>query len=85
LETASGSRLTYANSVEYAEQLTGSQQMNACVSRRFLEHYLSQELRGNSCELTKYQTQLEARGHTVKSLLDSLIRLESFTKRKQLQ
>lgn len=85
LETASGSRLTYANSAEYAEQLTSSQQMNACVSRRFLEHYLSQELRSNSCELTKYQTQLEARGHTVKSLLDSLIRLESFTKRKQLQ
>jgi Protein of unknown function (DUF1592)./Protein of unknown function (DUF1588). len=85
LETASGSRLTYANSAEYAEQLTSSQQMNACVSRRFLEHYLSQELRGNSCELSKYQTQLEARGHTVKSLLDSLIRLESFTKRKQLQ
>ncbi len=85
LETASGSRLSYANSAEYAEQLTNSQQMNACVSRRFLEHYLSQELRGNSCELTKYQTQLETRGHTVKSLLDSLIRLESFTKRKQLQ
>jgi hypothetical protein len=85
LETAAGTRLTYSDSAEYAEQLTGSEQMRSCVSRRFLEHYLSQELPANACELRKYQEQLDTRGHTVKSLLDSLIRLESFTKRKQVQ
>lgn len=85
LNTASGTQLVFADSAEYAEQLTSSEQMRGCVSRRFLEHYLSQELASNACELGKYQTQLDSRGHTVKSLLDSLIRLESFTKRKQMQ
>lgn len=85
LETAGGTRLVYSDSAEYAEQLTSSEQMRSCVSRRFLEHYLSQELPANACELQKYQEQLDSRGHTVKSLLDSLIRLESFTKRKSLQ
>ena len=85
LETAAGTKLVYSNSAEYAEQLTGSAQMRSCVSRRFLEHYLSQELSANACELRKYQEQLDTREHTVKSLLDSLIQLESFTKRKQVQ
>lgn len=85
LKTASGTELTYSNSAEYAAQLVGSEQMSQCVSRRFLEHYLSQELQSNSCELTKYHNELETRGHTVKSLLDAVIRLESFTKRKQMQ
>ena len=85
LETAAGTKLVYSNSAEYAEQLTGSTQMRSCVSRRFLEHYLSQELSANACELRKYQEQLDTREHTVKSLLDSLIQLESFTKRKQVQ
>lgn len=85
LKTASGTELTYQNSAEYAAQLVGAEQMGQCVSRRFLEHYLSQELQSNSCELSKYHNQLATRGHTVKSLLDAVIRLESFTKRKQMQ
>lgn len=85
LKTNGGFELTYDNSVEYTAGLVNSERMASCVSRRFLEHYLSQDLSATSCELKKYQTQVNSRGQTVKSLLDSLIQLESFTKRRQVQ
>lgn len=74
--------LSYNTSAEYARALTESPQMNRCVSKRFLEHYLSQELSANSCELTKYQSLLGKSDAGVKDLLYALVSLESFGKRK---
>lgn len=74
--------LSYNTSAEYARALTESPQMNHCVSQRFLEHYLSQELATNSCELTKYQSLLSKSDEGMKDLLYALISLESFGKRK---
>ena len=77
--------LMYNNSAEYSEALMASPQMNSCVSRRFLEHYLGQDLERNACELEKYQRHLSEGDGSVSALLTTLIRLESFGKRKQGQ
>lgn len=77
--------LSYNTSAEYASALTESPQMNHCVSQRFLEHYLSQELTHNACELKKYQSILSKSEESVKDLLYALVSLESFGKRKLTQ
>ncbi len=82
LDTVGEHVLTYDNSAEYSRALTGSPQMNHCVSKRFLEHYLGQTLKTNDCELQKYQGMLEETDGSVQDLIYSLIKLESFSKRK---
>ena len=74
--------LMYDNSAEFSAELMASPQMNSCVSRRFLENFLGQELEHSACELKKYQGLLDSRGGSVKDLLTSLIQLESFGKRQ---
>lgn len=73
--------LSYNNSAEYSRALTSSPQMQACVAHRFLEHYLSQELSENHCELKKYEAALHSSNGNVQDLLKSLVLLESFRKR----
>ena len=74
--------LSYNSSAEYSRELTSSPQMKQCVSQRFLEHYLSQELEQNACELKKYQSLLNSGKGSVKELLYALISLESFSSRQ---
>lgn len=77
--------LSYQNSAEYSRELVNSPQMQQCVSRRFLEHYLSQELPADSCEFKKYQAQIQTLGQPVQNLVRALIKLESFSQRQLLQ
>lgn len=83
LDGVGASVITYQNSAEYSRALAGSAQMQNCVAQRFLEHYLSQSLHHDSCELEKYQTYLSSAGNnSVQGLLRALVRLESFTRRR---
>ena len=77
--------LTYNNSAEYANVLATSPQMQACVSRRFLENFLGQDVSMQSCEVKKYQRLLSEKGGSVQDLLYALIELESFSKRQSAQ
>ena len=77
--------LMYSTSAEYSEALMASPQMSGCVSRRFLENFLGQDLERNACELEKYQHHLSEGDGSVSALLSTLIQLESFGKRKQGQ
>ncbi|BCD98259.1 DUF1588 domain-containing protein [Marinagarivorans cellulosilyticus] len=77
--------LMYSTSAEYSEALMASPQMSGCVSRRFLENFLGQDLERNACELEKYQHHLGEGDGSVSALLNTLIQLESFGKRKQGQ
>jgi hypothetical protein len=81
LDNVGEQTLVYANSAEYAEALVTSPQMNTCVSRRFLESFLGQDLELSACELDKYKGILASSDGSVKSLLNALIQLESFGKR----
>ncbi|MDZ7925512.1 MAG: DUF1588 domain-containing protein [Marinagarivorans sp.] len=74
--------LRYDTSAQFANQLMASPQMQSCVSRRFLESFLGQEVELSACELKKYQGLLQSNGGSVKDLLTSLIQLESFGKRQ---
>ena len=73
--------LSYSNSADYARALVGSPQMQHCVSQRFLESFLGQELAHNSCELKKFQKMLDSSDGTFKDMLRALVQLESFAKR----
>lgn len=77
--------LAFNNSAEYANVLAGSTQMRACVSRRFLESFLGQDVSMQSCEVKKYQRLLSEEGGNVLDLLYALIELESFSKRQIAQ
>lgn len=74
--------LKYGNSADYARELVVSPQMKHCVSRRFLENFLGQELKHDACEVKKFEAALSSGDGTVKSLLKALVSLESFAKRK---
>ena len=74
--------LMYDTSAQFSTELMASPQMNSCVSRRFLESFLGQDLEHNACELKKYQGLLQNSEGSVKDLLWSLIQLESFGSRQ---
>jgi hypothetical protein len=74
--------LIYDTSAQFSTELMASPQMNSCVSRRFLESFLGQDVELSACELKKYQGLLHSSGGSVKDLLTSLIQLESFGKRQ---
>lgn len=82
LDNVGEQTLTYETSAQYAEQLANSPQMNHCVSKRFLENYIGQDLSMSACELKAYRRELTSNDGSVHSLLYALIELESFTKRQ---
>lgn len=73
--------LEYDNSAQYSQALSQSNAMRQCVSRRFLEHYLGQDLQKNSCEFQKFSNLIENSNGSVKDLILALVQLESFSKR----
>lgn len=77
----SGESLIYANSSEYSAILSDSTAMRQCVEKRFLEHYLGQELDEHSCEFQKFNDLVESSNGSVKDLILALIQLESFSTR----
>ena len=74
---------SYTTSAEFSRALVASERMKACVTQRFLEHYMGQELESNSCALQRYQALLANEEDSVYGLLRALVQLPSFLSRNQ--
>ncbi|BCE03519.1 DUF1588 domain-containing protein [Marinicellulosiphila megalodicopiae] len=82
LDTVGDHVLRYDNSLQYAQQIIESPQFNQCVSKRFLEHFIGQDLKDENCELKKFQQVVSGSDKSLVDLINALIGLESFSKRK---
>ena len=74
---------SYTTSAEFSRALVASERMKACVTQRFLEHYMGQELESNSCALQRYRALLANEEDSVYGLLRALVQLPSFLSRNQ--
>lgn len=69
--------ITYQNGVEYTEALMQSDELAACVNRRFLEYIVGQSVTENSCEYAQLQEHIDANGNSIASVITGLMQLES--------
>lgn len=75
----------YSTGAEYARALRSSSLMNECVNRRFLEHFVGQDLSPKSCEVQTYNQLLAQGDGGVRGLFESLMRLKSVSARQLVQ
>ena len=76
---------SYRSSAEFSRALATSDVVRNCVTRRFLEHFVGQELREGSCELQTYIASVNDGGGDIRSLLTALTQLPSTTMRRGLE
>lgn len=75
--------LTFANSVDFYKLLAQSKELKQCMTKKYF-HYISGQSAqesSNQCEFNSFQARTSTRGETVQGLLETMIELESFTKR----
>lgn len=69
--------LTFANNIEFTNTLVSSPRVRACIARRFLENVAGETLDASSCELEKFNEQLNANQISIRQLALALAKLES--------
>lgn len=76
---------SYQTSADFSRALVGSERMKDCVTRRFLEHYVGQELEADSCSTERFASLLAEQDDTTFGLLRALVQLPSFSSRALME
>jgi mono/diheme cytochrome c family protein len=82
LEINPSTVLTFSNNIEFTNALVNSPDVRRCLTKRFLESVVGEQLSGSSCELKNFQAQLDGNHISIRELALALARLESMRLRK---
>jgi cytochrome c553 len=69
--------LIFSNNIEFTNALVSSPRVRACITKRFLENVAGETFEAGSCELGKFNEQLNANQTSIRQLALALAKLES--------
>ncbi len=78
------SPITFNNSVDFLAEVEQSPRFKSCITKKFFEYStgFNGEGRAVQCELDQFERGLRAKPETTTSLLESIVELPSFTRRR---
>jgi cytochrome c553 len=69
--------LIFSNNIEFTNALVSSPRVRACITKRFLENVAGETFEAGSCELGKFNEQLNTNQTSIRQLALALAKLES--------